>query len=290
MRIVSEARALVGESPWWDARRQLLWSVDVQGMALWRTDPLAGRTTIHAMPEMTGGVAGSADGKMVLALQTGLFLFDPDIPSAPVKLFAPPGLPATHRFNDLTVDSKGRLIVGTMKMSQVGAPEPTGVLYSFDGMRWSELRTGFYTINGLAVSPDGGTLYWSDSFPEVRTIWHAPYDAKTGKLGEARVFVDMHQHRGRPDGAAMDAEGGYWIAAIGGGCLHRFLPDGTRDRTIELPLEHPTKPAFGGTALDTLFVTSLSVRSSAQRPELAGALAALMPGAHGLAISDVHLA
>lgn len=283
-------RAQVGESPWWDARRGVLWSVDVFAHALIRTDPQGVQTT-WPMPEMTGGVATMSDGRLVLAMESGLFAFDPDAGGAPQRFSRPEGHPATHRFNDLTVDTKGRLIVGSMRKSTLG-PEPTGVLYVFDGQVWRVLVEGLTTINGLATSSDGQTLYWSDSAPSVNRIWRADYDPERAHLSEAKLFCDMRDQRGRPDGAAMDAEGGYWIAAVGGGCLHRFAADGRIDRTVDLPVDHPTKPAFGGPDLANCFVTSLSIRESRDdnARAAAGAVTRLGLGVRGQPLPEARIA
>lgn len=280
-RLLGSTRAQVGEGTWWDPGRGAVWWVDTFGPTVHRTDPVTGDTTTTPLPEMPGGVALASDGRLLLALETALFLLDPKGREAPERLSAPPILPATHRFNDLTVDPRGRLIVGTVKKSQAGPPEPTGRLYSFDGATWRELRTGLYTLNGLAFSPSGDRMYFSDSHPSVNRIWSAPYDQRSGAVGEASTFVDMRLHRGRPDGAAMDRQGGYWIAAIDGSCVQRFTPDGGLDRLIELPVTYPTKPAFGGAGLDRLFVSSLSIRPTADHPERAGALLELETGFQG---------
>lgn len=285
--IVGATRAQVGESPWWDRERNCLWWVDTFAPAVLQTSSAA--THVYPTAELAGGVALGDDGRLAVAMESGLFVLDP-AGFGLTFLSAPAGLPVTHRFNDLTVDPRGRLIVGTMKKSQLGPPEPTGELYSYDQGRWTQLRDGLTTVNGLAFSPAGDRIYWSDSFPAINQIWHAAYDARTGNVGETELFIDMRKHRGRPDGAAVDEQGGYWIAAIGGGCLHRFLPDGTRDLTLELPIEHPTKPAFTGVGLKTLHVTSLSVRPSSTKPELAGALVTAAAPVAGLAIPPVRLA
>src|SRR5690606_22042218 len=78
-----------------------------------------------------------------------------------------------------------------------------------------------------------------------------------GALGTRREVARPAPAIGRPDGAAMDAEGGYWSAGVFGARLNRWLPDGTLDRSIELPLATPTMPCFGGEGLRTLFLTSL---------------------------------
>ncbi len=288
--LLGTTRAKVGESPWWDAARHRLWWVDIQAPAVMLTEIDSGATWSLATPEQAGGVVGTANGDVIVAMETGLFLYRPGDDGPLRKVSAPAGLPRTHRFNDLTVDPRGRLIIGTMRMSHLGPLEPTGTLYGFDGHRWTTLVEGLYTVNGLAFSPAGDRLYWSDSFPAVNRIWRAGYDVATGTLGEAQPFVDMRAYRGRPDGAATDAAGGYWIAGVGGGCLHRFRPDGTLDRSIDLPVDHPTKPVFVGPGLDRLIVTSLSVRPSLRDPAAAGALVALPAPVRGHPVPAARLA
>jgi len=278
-------RAQVGEGSWWDSRRAVHWSVDIFAPALIRTE-WTGIQTIWPMPEMAAGVVTTPGGALVIAMETGLFRFDPDKDQLPKRFAAPDDLPETHRFNDLTVDPAGRLIIGTMRKSALG-PAPTGKLYIFDGACWTVIGDGLFTPNGLACAPDGRTLYWSDSAPDVNRIWRSDYDPASAMLGSPSLFCDMKTLRGRPDGAAMDVEGGYWIAAVGGGCLHRFLADGRLDRTLELPADHPTKPAFCGLALDRLLVTTLSIRESQPvAAHAAGSIVSLAAPVAGMHLPD----
>jgi sugar lactone lactonase YvrE len=136
--------------------------------------------------------------------------------------------------------------------------------------------------NGLAFSPDGRTMYLSDSHPSVQAIWAFDYDIDSGTPHNRRLFVDMHQHPGRPDGAAVDSEGGYWICANDAGLIHRFSPDGRLDRSLTVPVKKPTMCAFGGPNLDTLFVTSIRPAGDISDQPLAGGVFALQPGAKGL--------
>jgi sugar lactone lactonase YvrE len=109
-------------------------------------------------------------------------------------------------------------------------------------------------------------------------------DIASGSLSNRRVFVQLDDTMGRPDGAAVDAEGGYWIALIAK--VARFLPDGALDRIVELPVERVTMCAFGGPDLSTLFVTSSSENLDAdwrERQPLAGRVLALDVGARGIA-------
>lgn len=283
--VVGDGRDQVGESPVWDAPRNALWWVDTWGRTVncHRLDPAT--TTRFSADEMAGGIALTQNGDVLALMESGMFRLSPATGRFHF-LSAPEGLPPTHRFNDLTVDPQGRLIAGTMRKSQFGA-EPTGVLYSFEG-GWQKIWDGFWTVNGLAFSPEGTTLYVSDSHPSVRTIWSADYDPETGVAGPRRVFVDMSDHVGRPDGAAVDVEGGYWIAGVGGGCLYRFDPAGRLLDRHALPVERPTKPAFGGPGLTDLFVTSMSV--NLERPDaLAGACLRSSFGVAGLPLPGVRL-
>src|SRR5690606_37043943 len=117
------------------------------------------------------------------------------------------------------------------------------------------------------------TLYLSDSHPAAQVIWAFDLDPDEGTLRNRRVFVDMSQYPGRPDGAAVDAEVCYWTAAAEGWCLLRFAPDGRLDRKIDVPVARPSMPAFGGNDLKTLFFTSIrATESDLSRQPLAGGL------------------
>lgn len=270
--VMGDGRDQVGESPLWDADRAALWWVDTWGKTVNRQVLGQTATTRFALDEMIGGIALAADGSMRVFAETGLFRLDADSGDF-TFMSAPPGLPSTHRFNDVTVDPHGRLVAGTMRKSQFGA-EPTGVLYVVEGATWRPLLDGFLTVNGLAFSPDGRTLYVSDSHPSTCTIWCADYDPETATLARRRTLVEMSGFAGRPDGAVIDADGGYLIAGVGGGCLYRFDPAGRLTERHDLPVERPTKPAFGGPARDQIFVTSMSVNLS--RPDALGMAGALL--------------
>ena len=271
-------RSRVGESACWSAREQCLYSVDIWSNRLWRHDVDTGAATAFDMPEMASAVVVATEG-VVVALESHLLAGVPG-QNEWRRIDAPADHPAEHRFNDATVDPAGRLVISTMRNSRHDAARE-GRLLRLDTEGWTCLAEGFWTLNGLAFSPDGRTLYWSDSHPSVQTIWSCRY---SDTLGPATVFARMDALAGRPDGGAVDADGGYWSAGVGGGELYRFTPDGQLDRTIALPVENPTRPAFGGPALDRLFVTSMRERLTRADPDdLAGAVVALDPSVTGAA-------
>jgi len=159
-----------------------------------------------------------------------------------------------------------------------------GALYRLDARGLSKpLLGGLITGNGLGFSPDGRVMYLSDSHPSVRRIWCCAL-SDDGTPGARREFVDMNLYPGRPDGAAVDADGCYWICGNDAGLVHRFTPDGRLDRSLEVPVKKPAMCAFGGPDLDTLFVTSIRPGGTdlSDQP-LAGGVFALRPGAKGLA-------
>ena len=60
---------------------------------------------------------------------------------------------------------------------------------------------------------------------------------------------------GRPDGAAVDAEGCYWTALFEGGRIQRYAPDGRLLAEYPVPARCPTMVCFAGADLKTLYVT-----------------------------------
>jgi sugar lactone lactonase YvrE len=191
---------------------------------------------------------------------------------------------ADMRLNDGRCDRQGRFWAGSMVLN-MGANAANGSLYRYSAGQTGPLEArlgGFIVPNGLGFSPDGRTLYLSDSHPLVRQIWAFDYDIDTGTPTNRRLFVDMNQYEGRPDGAAVDAEGCYWICANDAGLIHRFTPDGRLDRSLAVPVKKPTMCAFGGSRLDTLFVTSIRPGDDQDPQSLAGGVFALNPGVQGL--------
>jgi sugar lactone lactonase YvrE len=285
MQVIGAGRDQVGESPVWSVAEQALWWVDIEGRQLRRLDGVTRQVTSWATAEMAGCIALHAQGGLLAAMETGLFHLRPqaDGSLAADKLVdvqhARPGM----RFNDGRTDRTGRFWAGTM-VRDMSLASTAGALYRFSGAGLSTVRPeGLITPNGLAFSPDNRTMYLSDSHPTVQRVW--AFDlAEDGTPHRQREFIDMNLHPGRPDGAAVDTDGAYWICANDAGLVHRFTPDGRLDRSIEVPVSKPAMCAFGGPDLRTLFITSIRPGSPPPGQEaLAGALFATEPGAQGLA-------
>ena len=256
MKVVQTPRAAVGESPVWDEATGRLWWVDVRAPCLHCTDPATGATNTWPLPEPVGSLGLCRSGAVLLALRSGVYRFDPRDGGAPALLAAPEPDRTGNRLNDGKVSPEGRFLVGSMD----DRPEKhaTGALWRLDpGARACvRLADGLVISNGLAWSPDGRTLWHSDS--RRAAIWTWAYDPATGTISDRRLVAEPGDAVGRPDGAAVDVDGGYWSAGVSAGRLNRWLPDGKLDRVVQLPVQAPTMPCFGGPELQTLFVTSLT--------------------------------
>jgi sugar lactone lactonase YvrE len=237
-------------------------------------------------PQMLACIARHADGGWVAGMESGFFRLHPRNDGS---LDTEPLAHVDHarddmRLNDGRCDRQGRFWAGSMVLN-MGANAANGTLYRYSAGQHGPLDaqlSGFIVPNGLGFSPDGRTMYLSDSHPLVQQIWAFDYDIDTGTPSNRRVFVDMNQYCGRPDGAAVDADGCYWICANDAGLIHRFTPDGRLDRSLAVPVKKPTMCAFGGPRLDTLFVTSIRPGDDHDPQSLAGGVFALDPGVQGL--------
>ena len=250
---VLHARALNGESPVWDDQRQRLFWVDIRKPALHCFDPRTGEDRSWQMPAWIGCI-GLGAHDIAVALRTGLHEFDPD--SGALRHLAPaPFDPRRFIFNDGGCDPAGRFVAGPMyvPLSPQTPGAEAGPLCRYDD-GWTTLTDPVSTSNGLAWSPDGRTMYHSDT--EQHTIWGYDYDLASGTPSARRVFARLDVQDGGPDGAAVDRDGFYWCAVFANGCLLRFDPSGQLERRVDLPVRYPTMPAFGGPGLNTIFVTS----------------------------------
>ncbi|HEX7558238.1 MAG TPA: SMP-30/gluconolactonase/LRE family protein [Usitatibacter sp.] len=277
----------VGESPVWCAAEAALYWVDIPRKAIHRLHVESGRASAWSAAEMVACIAFTTDGGLIAGMESGIFcLALASGGTIEATRLATPSFPMDGmRFNDGRCDRQGRFWAGTMHMDMAAA-RPVGALYKYGARSGlaGPIVHGLITQNGLAWSPSGERMYLSDSHPSVRQVWMFDYDMDSGTPHNRRTFIDMKLHAGRPDGAAVDAEGCYWTCANDAGRLMRFTPEGRLDRTIELPVRKPSMCAFGGSALDTLYVTSIRPQDERelQGQPLAGAVLALRPGTHGL--------
>ena len=279
----------MGESPLWHPRSSTLLWTDLYGPTVSASTVAGGPVSTWAVPSMPGGLALLAGSTGVLvAVETGLVHLD--LPTGLVHpLLAAPHDASAYRINDVRCDPAGRLWVGTSRKPQSGRPRGSAAYYRLDGGNLVPAVDGVTIANGLAFSPDGATMYLSDTAEHC--LWAFDYDLSTGIPSGRRLFAQLEQGA-LPDGATVDAEGAYWVALYGAGRVVRFTPDGTCDRVVDAPVSHPTMVAFGGSDRSVLFLTTARAfvdDATLAREPLAGGVFYTDAGVRGLEEPELTL-
>ena len=272
--------ALLGESPVWCTVDKVLYWVDIKRPAVHRFHPATASCKTWPMEEEVTSIGLRQLGGAIVSLRSSLATFDfqtGEVAKLPGPIVHQPDM----RFNDGRCDRRGRFWVGSLHEAR--HPE-TASLYRFDpDGRHTEMVAGVTISNGIAWSLDNRTMYFADSW--TRTIFSFNFDLDSGTLRDKKVFVQLPEGAGVPDGATVDAEGFLWSATFDGGCVTRYAPDGRIDRVIKMPVQRPTSCAFGGEDLSILYVTSASMGLTEQQridAPLAGGLFAIDAGVKGL--------
>ncbi len=287
---VTTAPNELGESPFWHPQEGRLYWVDIPGQKILRTMPGEDRVDTWDLPGEPGCIAPATSGGLIIALRDGIFRARSW--GGPLELIGTLGYDTLHmRANDGKCDALGRFWVGTLDETKTahnaalysidGRRSPNGVDGSSEGAPVIERHTDPATLpvttaNGLAWSPDGSTRYWADTASHRIDAWHL--DESTPHLAARRTFVQFkpkpadwhfdpapgnHGYGGRPDGAAVDLQGNYFVAMFEGRRICKFGPDGALLAQWPTPVQCPTMPCFGGHDLQTLFITSARHHRSA---------------------------
>jgi sugar lactone lactonase YvrE len=225
--------------------------------------------------------------------------------------------PGTSCPNDGKCDARGRLWFGSkarvpqppytadaslggVLAPDPGAPPPPGRLYvaeRADGDAQARVRlapeAGAVTVsNGIGFSPRQDVMYYVDS--PSRSVLAFDIRIEDGALSNRRVLADVRALAppgAVPDGLAVDAEGGVWVALWDGGALLRLSPEsGALLRHIQMPVSRPTSCAFGAGTM--LYVTSCSFDAGDAAPlaePLAGAVFALDAGVAGAPVAACRI-
>jgi D-xylonolactonase len=272
--------ARLGEGPFWSSTEQVLWFVDIKGRYVHRFHPATGARRSWPAPDQVSFVLPQSDGHYIVGLPRRLARFVPATGTFETVI-ALEGERLGNRMNDACIDPMGRLWFGSM---DDGETEPHGALYSWDcasaPQAWDQ---GFAISNGPAFSPDGRTLYHTDS---LRRTIHRFDVAADGAVCGKRPFIRIEDEAGWPDGTTVDAEGCLWVALYQGSAVRRYSPRGELLEVVDLPCANVTKLVLGGKDLKTAFVTTarkgLDPAELAAQP-LAGGLFAFEADVPGLA-------
>ncbi len=265
--------AELGEGPLWIADQQRLYFVDIKGGRLHALDVASGERFSWSVPgylcwivarrDGDGFMAGMGDSIARLWLEPQLRLETLDVDLA---------LGRDVRLNDAKVDRFGHLWAGSM--NNLDYARPDGRLFRLaPDLSLSVQGQGLHIANGPAFSADGATMYHTDTY--LGQVHACQVDA-AGMAGGAQLWRQYGAPgEGGPDGMCCDAEGALWIAQWGASRVCRYLPDGTLDAIVHLPVSHVSSCAFGGPGLRTLYITSARQEMGADqlaREPLAGGL------------------
>lgn len=278
-RCVADVKAVLGEGPVWVDREQAIYWVDIKGRKIFRLSENQD-LAVWPTPFRVGSLAPRAEGGFIAGTDHGFAIVDLD-----ANRFEPVAHPETdrpdNRFNDGKVDRSGRFWAGTMDDLEQQA---SGALYRLGAdLAWTRADDGYKVTNGPAFSPDGRTLYHTDS--ALQTIYAFDLD-EDGNASNRREFARFGDGDGYPDGMTVDSEGCLWVAFWDGWCVRRLSSSGEPIAKLDLPVQRPTSCAFGGAGLNRLYVSSARVDLTddelAVQP-YAGGLFLLTPGVSGVA-------
>jgi L-arabinonolactonase len=244
----------LGEGVLWCEVSQSVFWTDIHAATLWNHHPASGVIRSWNMPERLATFAFTVDAdRLLLGLASRLAFFNLKDGGLEAIADVEEHLPTT-RLNDGKCDRQGRFVFGTLNEAADRAPIAGFYRLNHDLSVQRLNLPGIAISNSICFSPDGGTLYFCDTL--VNRIMCVAYDSASGDVGEPRLFADLATQPGSPDGSCVDADGFVWNAQWGGARVVRFAPDGSIDHIIELPVGQPSCVAFGGTQLDTLYITS----------------------------------
>jgi sugar lactone lactonase YvrE len=251
---VGDVQLTWGESLRWDDRRHRLYFVDCATSTLHWLE--GGEPPLHsfALPSLpTGVVLVEDDDRLVIALDDGLHLVDPD--AGTTELLAPYPEGIGRRANDAVADLDGNLVTGSLNLG----PGP-GSLWSFSssaGWRWLADDAG--NVNGpIVLDGTPQTLVVGDTTTGLVNAFD--YDPAASTVGRRRTHADLGALEGAPDGACADTEGGTWTCALGCGRLFRATAAGIDEaRAVDPGVEQPSDVTFGGDDLARMFVVSIAV-------------------------------
>ena len=251
--VVVRKRSRVGEGSIWDAKKSLLYWVDILSGEVCIFDPVTGENRIIQTCQAVGTVVPRANGGLVVALHNGIASLDPESEKLTLIADTEWDIPS-NRFNDGKCDPAGRLWAGTMEF---GGENGKGALYCFDTDGTVTKKVSPVSIsNGIVWSGDQKTMYYIDTPVDNVRAWD--FDVETGEIRNERVVIE-NQGSGHFDGMSIDEEDTLWIAMAGGWEVRRFDPgNGQHLESLRLPVSLVTSCAFGGENLDELYITSIS--------------------------------
>lgn len=281
VQLVLDTQSTLGEGALWNYKTgELMW-VNIKGEILNIYNPRTGNNKEMFTGQMVGTVVPTELGKVLVALQNGIYIFDTETGSKQL-IVDPEADKPDNRFNDGKCDPSGRFWAGTM--STVGGGK-VGALYRLDPDSSIHRMVDQVSIsNGIVWSADKTKMYYIDT-PTMKVMAY-DYDDASGEISNPKVAVEIPAGIGAPDGMTIDADDNLWVALWGGSAVGCFNPEtGELIRKIEVPAKNVTSCAFGDDDLGTLYITTARESTSKEELEMfphAGGVFKTRPGVVGV--------
>lgn len=262
MQLALAQQATLGEGLLWHAESGCWWWTDIQAATIHAWSPASGAVLRCKTPDRVGSFAHCRSGRLLLGLAKQLgFAEVPSMQETPggrqlqVQALADVDpAEARTRINDGRTDRRGFFVFGTMNEGK--DKRPIGSFYQFS-LQYGLRRLALPAVsiaNSICFSLDGKTMYFTDTL--TRRIMQCDYDAESAQVADIRLFAVVDLAYAYPDGSIIDRDGCLWNAQWGAGRIAQYASDGRMLRSVRVPTKNPTCPAFGGTNLDQLTVTS----------------------------------
>ncbi len=255
-----DAKSVIGECCFQDPRDNCLYWTDIEGCTIHRRAP-SGQVDSFVVPGRAGFIYPLRSEGFVLGFSKQVCLANQSLQKFQRVVDVETDLPAT-RINDAAVDPFGGIVFGTYNETPAPDKRPICSVYRLDlsgGLR--KLLDGVAISNGIEFSPDGETMYFSDTAEGAIRRFRLGSD-DFADLNEIDPLASADGAPGLPDGGCVDRQGNYWSARVWGHCAVRFSPEGKVNGVVKVPTKGPTCVALGGEELDELYVTSLRTNHS----------------------------
>ena len=257
--LVLKCKNTIGESCFWDPRDNQLWWTDIEEKKIWSLNE-DGHSKVFNLPDRAGFILPRKEPGFIIGFPKNISIANQDLTSFTIIQEVETDITQT-RINDAKIDPYGGVVFGTFdETSDRNKRRPIGSVYrlSPNGLL-TKLFNQVTVSNGIAFSPNGKTMYFTDTPNDIVRKFQIDHNFNSYK--ELEVFINKNTAPGFPDGGTCDSHGNYWSARVRGGCVVCYNDKGQLISKIDTPSQTPTCLAFGGRDLKTLYITSLSSKN-----------------------------
>ena len=265
-KIIFPKNLILGEGPIWIPDTKSLMWLDIKGKSLHTFSYITGNIKEKNLDKTTTWILPILNSnKFLVGTEDGVEEYNYNDNKFELKLQIEEDLP-NNRLNDAKIDKNGNLWFGTMDDTE---KEESGSFYCLKpSYELIKIDDSYTVTNGPAITHDDKKLYHVSSLQKKVFC----YDKNNTTLSNKRIFFELDQKDGYPDGLTIDDENFIWLAVWGGAKVVRISPDGEVDKIITFPTSQITSCVFGGSEMNILFVTSASVGKNPSEDENAGNL------------------